>query len=74
MINTTKHIKPLNKQACSPHGYKVNQTHRVCLREGALGYWSAGLHWKVFFQWQWCFFNLNTQKTQINDAKWRIAA
>jgi hypothetical protein len=22
-----------------PHGYKVNQTHGVSLREGALGYW-----------------------------------
>ena len=42
MINITRHIKPLNKQACSPHGYKVNQTHGVSLREGALGYWSAG--------------------------------
>ena len=48
MINTTKHIKPFNKQVCSPHGY-----------------WSAG---------QVESLNLNIQKTQINDAEWRMAA
>ena len=31
-------VKTLNKLLYNPHGYKVNQTHGVSLREGALGY------------------------------------
>jgi hypothetical protein len=27
---------------CKPHGYKVNQTQEVSLRESALGYWLSG--------------------------------
>ena len=56
------HIKTLNKQPCNPHGYKVNQTHGVSLREGALGYWSAGLP----------LFNQNAQKTAANDAPYNF--
>ena len=26
----------------NPHGYKVNQSHKVKLREGGLGHWPAG--------------------------------
>ena len=59
------HYKTSNKLACSPHGYKVNQTHGGSLREGALGYWSAE---------HLLLFNLIAQKPASNNNEWRVAA
>jgi hypothetical protein len=32
-----------------PHGYKVNQTHKVSLRGGGLGHWAAGQSYFDYF-------------------------
>ncbi len=50
--NVLNYAKNSKQASQKPHGYKVNQTHGVSLREGALGRWLAGLLPNIK-NWQW---------------------
>ena len=66
--------QPLKHLPQTPHGYKVNQTHAMCLREGVLGHWPAGHAFERSNQDKSVLFNLNAHNTAANANEWGLAA